>query len=599
MNRTARHCLQLILLLAAVASFAQTEPAPPPQYEEEIEVRVTDIDVVVTDREGNPITSLSREDFELYENGRRVDIAYFSRIVNGSLEDVAEPEVDLVVAPPPRAAVTWVIFVDHTHMEPKTRNEAMRQVQVFARRAIAASDRGAIALNDGRSFRIRQNVTDDVELLAKTLEKMSKERMSVSPTKQRTTALLAQMRRSEEDMGAGTVGGRAVARDETEYMAQTAGGEIAALIDEEASRTRAAIAAMGALLDSMAQLDGRLALVYVGAGFNSLPAQELAEIWRARYAELGRHSSEPKPEEEQLSIERELTRLSEKFSALRLAVYVIHGGDDSGGQPSPDDPGMVSIPMETSTGISGITEAAHARDMAERTGGLYFKVGPGLAERLETARRDFDNYYSLGYKPDGIPGDTRRINVKVNVDGARVRHRKTVREGTRAEKAAGAVVASVVRPQPRAVRKVEVAPIAPAVVTEANPLGVSVEVDAPTGAAKALKFSFSLQLETLTFVRYGNEHRARFMMHFALVGRDGTVYPLESREQSLTVQGSELPKTPDQMVLQSWHLDVSPLKVPQGVPVRQKGMRLVVTVEDQFGDMRSVVTVPLGRDDHD
>jgi VWFA-related protein len=589
----------VLALTLGAAALAQPPPDSPPQYEEEIEVRVMDIDVVVTDRKGDPITDLTREDFELYENGKRVAIAYFSRIVGGSIEDVPEPAVEVVATQPPRAAVTWVIFVDQTNMVPKTRNEAMNQLQAFFRRAVTAGDRGAVALNDGSSFRIRQNVTDDLGLLTKTLEKMAKERMSVSPTKQRATALLAQMRRSEADMGVGASGERELARDETEYMAQTSGAEISTLIHEEASRTRAAIAAMSALLDSMAQLDGRLALVYVGAGFNSLPASELTEVWRARYAELGKHSSEPKPEEEQIPIERELARLNDKLSAIRLAVYVIHGSDRSGGPVSSEDPGMVSIPMETPTGIAGLTEAGYARDMAERTGGLYFKVGPGLAERLETARRDFDNYYSLGYKPEGNRGDTRRINVKVNVDGARVRHRSTVREGTRAEKAAGAVVASVVQPRPRAARNVPAAPVAPAVVSDANPLGVSVEVDAPTGGAKALTFSFSIQLETLTFIRYGNEHRARFVMHFALVGRDGAVYPMESREQTLTVEGAELPKSPDQMVLQSWHLDVSPLKVPQGVPVRQKGMRLVVTVEDRFSDTRSVVTVPLGREDHD
>jgi VWFA-related protein len=582
----------LLPLFAAVAISAQDEPAAT-QYTEEIEVRVIDVDVVVTDRRGNPITGLTREDFELYENGRRVDIDYFSRIAGGRIADMPAPDGELEEALQQRAALTWVIFIDHTNMTPQIRIQAMRQLQMFLQGAITRGDRGLIALNDGRSFRIRQGVTDDPKLLLRILAKMERERMSVSPTRSRANALLNHMRRSEADMGAGSG-----VRDETEFMAQTSGGEIDALIHEEAARTRAAILAMGALLDSLARMEGRLALVYVGAGFNTLPAADLAEVWRARYAELGKHPSEPRPEEEKLSIERELTRLYDNLSTLRVSVYTIHGGEQGGGPTSVEDSGIVNVnlPMETSTGIAALTEAGNARDIAERTGGLYFRVTPGLAGRLEAARRDFDDYYSVGYKPGGSPGDTRHIGVKVSVPGAHVRHRRTVRERTGEEKAAGAVVASMVQPVPRAVRKVAPAPIPTSVATAANPLGIFIEVNAPKG--QFITFNFSFQLESLTFVKQGNVHRARFVMHFALVGRDGAVYPLESREQTLTapvVSAADLVSTEEQYVSHAWHVDVSPLRVPMGVPARERGMQLYVTVEDRFSGTRSVVTVPLGR----
>ena len=134
-----------------------------------------------------------------------------------------------------------------------------------------------------------------------------------------------------------------------------------------------------------------------------------------------------------------------------------------------------------------------------------------------------------------------------------------------------------------------------------KPLGITVQAERPSptaGAAKhLLAFNFSIQLDALTFVKTSNVHRADFAMHFSLVGRDGAVYPLESREQSLSVPAADLPaaKTGD-MGSYSWHVDLAPLRIPEDVPAKQDGLRLTVTVEDRTSGVRSVVTVPLGGD---
>ena len=46
-------------------------------YGETLEVRVIDVDVIVTDRSGKPVTGLTRGDFELFENGKRKEITNF------------------------------------------------------------------------------------------------------------------------------------------------------------------------------------------------------------------------------------------------------------------------------------------------------------------------------------------------------------------------------------------------------------------------------------------------------------------------------------------------------------------------------------------
>lgn len=598
MNKSLQRCALLLSLLVSLTAHGQND-ATAPQYAEEIEVRAIDVDVVVTDRLGNPITNLTRDQFQLYEDGKPVEITYFSRVVDGRVAEVAEENARA----PRRIPLTWVVFIDHTNVPPQTRNLVMRQLQLFLRRAVSRGDRGVIALNDGRSFRIRQGLTDDPRLLMEALAKMEKERMSVSPTKNRANAILAQIRRTETEAGVIPSDARYVARDETPYMALTSGNEISAIIEEEASRTKASILALGALLDTMAHVEGRLALVYVGAGFNTLPGADLAAIWRSRYGALGPQSYEPRPEELREPIEREIARLYDDLSAHRVAVYTIHGGEQSGAPTSVEDGGQNDHAVATSSDFVPVTETSRALEMSKRTGGLFFKVHESLSTQLQAVVRDLDNYYSIGYRPAGRPTVARRIEVRVKAAGARVRHRETVRERTRAEKAAGAVVAAAIQPPPppRGGQKVQQrAPVLPtSVVTAANPLGVSVEADRPKldgwGRDHIVEFNFSIGLDALTFVKFNDVHRAAFVTHFALVGKDGAVYPLESREQSLAVPASEFSSAPGAAVSYSWHVDLAPLRIPEDVPARQEGMRLTITVEDRGSGTRSVVTVPLGR----
>jgi VWFA-related protein len=600
---TRRLLCALTLLLSATA-FAQNE-TPPMQFGEEIEVRVIDIDVVVTDRQGNPRMDLTRDDFELYEDGKRVDIAYFSRIVDGRLMDMPPMESTTTAAGTPapalpRTPLTWVVFIDHTYLPPARRNQAMRQLQTFLQRAITAGDRGVIALNDGRSFKIRQGLTEDSNLLMETLAKMEKERMSVSPMANRTSQIMNDLRHRDSELQP-FGDSRFNVRDEKVFNSQNTGNDISALIEEEASRTKNAMIAMGALLDTLARIQGRMAMIYVGAGFNTQPGADLAAAWRTRFPDLIGEPQEPRPQNQKEPIQREITRLFNALSALRVTVYTIHGGEQGGGPTSVEDGGQTDVAADNNTDIGQLTAAGHAREMAQRTGGLFFKVNQSLASQLEAVRRELSNYYSLGYKPSGSPSDTRRVKVKVNVDGLRVRHRESVRERTREEKATGAAVAALVVPQPRAVTKVQrltAAAIPPADVSAANPLGVVVEADRPQADGWTrdfiIPFRFSINLEALTFVKSANAHRASFVMHFALVGKDGAVYPIESREQSLAIPEKELPSHSDMMVNYSWHVDIAALKVPHDIPSKQDGMRLSVTVEDRSSGVRSVITVPLG-----
>ena len=72
---------------------AQATPNSPevPKLVESIDVRVINVDVVVTDKKGNPINGLTKDDFEVLENGVAKPISNFYE-VQGK-RDVAPPPV--------------------------------------------------------------------------------------------------------------------------------------------------------------------------------------------------------------------------------------------------------------------------------------------------------------------------------------------------------------------------------------------------------------------------------------------------------------------------------------------------------------------------
>ena len=86
--------LALFLLVAAAAvlqspTLQGQDPRPTPGVTFQVEVNYVDVDAVVTDDQGNFVTGLTRDDFEVFENGKPQKIDTFS-LVNIPVEKSTE-----------------------------------------------------------------------------------------------------------------------------------------------------------------------------------------------------------------------------------------------------------------------------------------------------------------------------------------------------------------------------------------------------------------------------------------------------------------------------------------------------------------------------
>ena len=95
----------LFFLTAAVVLQAPTlqgqDPRPTPGVTFQVEVNYVDVDVVVTDEHGEFVTGLTRDDFEVFEDGRPQKVDTFS-LEEIPVERLAELSSTVARFPPKR-----------------------------------------------------------------------------------------------------------------------------------------------------------------------------------------------------------------------------------------------------------------------------------------------------------------------------------------------------------------------------------------------------------------------------------------------------------------------------------------------------------------
>src|ERR1700694_1958314 len=75
--------------LLVLSAAPRTPDSPLAPLVEKITVPVTNVDATVTDRNGNPITGLTQNDFTVYEDGVAQIITNFYVIQNGAVRQAA------------------------------------------------------------------------------------------------------------------------------------------------------------------------------------------------------------------------------------------------------------------------------------------------------------------------------------------------------------------------------------------------------------------------------------------------------------------------------------------------------------------------------
>jgi len=164
-----------LLLLTGSLSLAAQEPAPAPSAEvgESIDVRVVNVEAVVTDSHGQRIKGLGPADFRLLVDGKEVSIDYFTEIRGGSAVEVHGDGP----ASPASGAVgrNLLVFIDQSFSVQTQLDLVLRRLQENLRQIGPGDQVALVAADPEGRLRVLSDWTSDPAGLMAVLDQVRKE----------------------------------------------------------------------------------------------------------------------------------------------------------------------------------------------------------------------------------------------------------------------------------------------------------------------------------------------------------------------------------------------------------------------------------------
>lgn len=417
MNRTtrsgpasppARLRLLPLLLLATAPAGAQAPPPPTtPVFGETVEVRVVNFEVVVTDRDGVPVTGLAPSDFQLTIDGKEYPIGYFTEVRGGDAVEASAggseaPAVarvpDLVPGSP--VGTSYLVFVDDYFSIPRDRDRVLRSL-IEDLPGLAPEDRMAIVAFDGTRLEMLSSWSSSAPELERALRKAAA-RPAFGLHRLAEKRNLANDQRLRQDVG--------FARAPLETRLDITERFYAETIEQQVSNM---VSGVAAALRGFANPPGRKVLVMLSGGWPFDPADYAAN-------EFGRAIIEPGLRRG----DRLLAPLVDTANQLGYTIYAVDVPGISAetfGDAEFSDPPLLN---DTATGFLRESNTQWTlQHVARQTGGRAM-LNANRLEALSRAAADTRSYYWLGFVPDWQGNDSRhRIEVAVRREGLRLRSR--------------------------------------------------------------------------------------------------------------------------------------------------------------------------------
>lgn len=164
------------ILLATALVFVQRTAAqqPPPSVTFQLEVNYVDIDAVVTDDRGNFVADLTKDDFQLFEDGKPQDISTFSLVdipppapLSRAQATALTPSTsDVKSNAQPISGRLYVIVLDDLNVAPLRTKTVVAAARQFIERHFGPDDVAAVTFTSGRTDGAQEFTSDKTLLLA-------------------------------------------------------------------------------------------------------------------------------------------------------------------------------------------------------------------------------------------------------------------------------------------------------------------------------------------------------------------------------------------------------------------------------------------------
>jgi VWFA-related protein len=471
-----------LVALALTFTLSPHSAAAQEFFSETVEVRVTNVEAIVTDRGGKPVAGLTQNDFEVYEDGVRQEITNFSEIREQTLSSTSQ-----AAAPKDTRRRVIVVFVDNATLEMGTRNAVLPELRRFLRDNVRAGDSVAL-MSWGNSLAIDLEPTSDHAAIAAAVDKLALRTVDASGDWR------AQMENEINDLIR-----QAAGRQPPEPPDFMSARMIASAYSSRlSSEMRRKAAALESVIASMRGMDGRKVLVLLTQSLSANPAEEAWHFLDSIREVFGRNAQlNPISDASPYALQGVETKIAAAANSSGITLYPIHATGKMTGSSFRDATKGGRTGMNMTAAADTTTPAVHA--IAQETGGVAMTGSTNFALAFDTISNDLRVYYSIGYRTSGERQD-RMKNVEVRVKNKRlaVRTRKAVIEQTPASEMTDAVAANLFS------------------MRDENDLGITATADGAT-------MVITIPTATLTLAPEGNDLTGKLSAFCAFLRKDGAV----------------------------------------------------------------------------
>ena len=433
-----RYQLALVLALAAAAvqgpGVGAQNPQTAPGVTFQVEVNYVDVDAVVTDEQGNFISDLTREDFEVFEDGKPQKIEMFSHVeipvIKGDRFRMLDRPVtiDTQTNREPFTGRLYVVVLDDLDVSAMRTAIVKKAARQFVEEYMGANDVAAVLYTSGRTD-AAQEFTDNKQLVLRAIDKFVGRRMRSLTLERLDQYYMTLVPREPDSSG-----------DSSEEQASTDPGAHSRMADPtEMERGFRAVGVLDTLKNTaefLANVRGRRkAVLFFSEGidypitdvFGSHSATDVIRATRdaismAARSNVNYYTIDP----------RGLVGMTAEWMEMNGS-----GAPELAGQPAMTTRGTNS-PITSITGGTGpfiaqnelmhelMLSQGSLKELAEQTGGIAAVNANVLTTAFERIVEANSRYYVLGYYPPNHPRDGRfhKIEVRVKRPGARVQARK-------------------------------------------------------------------------------------------------------------------------------------------------------------------------------
>lgn len=520
--KTTRHAVAAATLILATAALAADTPKQKPAAEvpklvESVDVRVINIDVVVTDKKGNRIHGLTKDDFEIRENGLPKAISNFYEVEAAprpapvTAAAPAEPAKPMSVAAieqiPDNQKRRIIFYVDNLSLMPFNRNRVFKEMKTFAKTVLRPGDEAMVATFN-RSMKIRAAFTRDPIQIEQTLDALAGESaLGVSGKSERRDVQnrINDAQSFDEALGA------------ARQYAQSAEHDL-----------RQSVTSLNGLMTTLAGVEGKKIVVLTTEGFQMQPGREMFMLVDEVSRTKGWAPGGSMLEGMAFNNADLIQDVARTANANGITLYAIHAG----GLGAQNEDIMADSSRSTSynvaqAALSNSTESLEL--IAQMTGGTASINTNNFAAAFTNIEKDLESYYSLGYRAGTERVDRQRsLDVRVKNHKYIVRNRQTFVEKSTFAEMSDRVVANLLYR------------------TKSNDLKIAVRSSSPVPQEDGyfrVPIEIQIPMDSLTFLPQGEVHAGGFTVYVAVANKDGDMSEVSHKTHQFTIPKGELDTT--------------------------------------------------------